>query len=358
MTNRLFGSASTPACAIAAVLVMTVPASVSAQSSVNVYGRVVAGVEHIDKVRDPASGRVESLTRTASNQWGTSMLGFKGTEDLGDGLNAYFLLESGFGSTTGRTNAPAFFNRRAYVGLGSKEWGRLQFGKNLFNTNDVWYLDPTGQQFISSATLVRGRSWVGADNVIEYTTPSWGGFTANAQLSLGEQAGNHRKLRAEGLSLAYVHEGLELRGIHTVRRDANGLFSDVYNYSKQTVAGGTYRLGASKLFAAVEHITAGAAPANAPTRLRHAWLGVRHDVTPALTLIGAGYHVSANRGHGKAVVLMAGADYALSKRSFLYASVGGVNNSGAANYAADVSANGPGPGAGQRAVYAGMGHSF
>lgn len=343
----------------AAVLAVAsgVPAVAQAQSSVTLYGRVVAGVEHIDKIADPATGRTGSLTRAADNQWGTSMLGFKGTEDLGDGLKAVFRLEGGFSGTKG-TGGDVFFNRRTFVGLSSPTWGTVQAGKNLLNSNDVWFLDPTGQQFMSSATLVRGRSWQGANNVLEYTTPTWGGFTLNGQLALGEQAASAQRLRSEGVSAAYAAGDLELRAIYTSRRDGEGRYSDAYSFSKETIVGGTYTLGAAKLFAAVDNISAPDAASGAPSKLRHGWMGVRYQVTPLLTLIGAGYHVSANRGNGKATLLMVGADYYLSKRTFLYASLGGVSNSGAANYAADVTVNGPGAGGSQRAVYAGFGHSF
>ncbi|MFX7739610.1 porin, partial [Acinetobacter baumannii] len=99
--------------------------------------------------------------------------GFKGTEDLGGGTNAFFLLESGFNSTKGSFNGSdtssgtALFNRRSYVGLSSATAGSVKFGKNLFINNDVWYLDPTGQQAIGTSTLVNGRNWPGASNIIE-----------------------------------------------------------------------------------------------------------------------------------------------------------------------------------------------
>ena len=68
--------------------------------------------------------------------------------------------------------------------------------------------------------------------------------------------------------------------------------------------------------------------------------------------------MNTDRVDGKATLLMLGADYYLSKRTFLYASLGGVNNSGTGNFAADVTVGGPGVGASQKAVYVGMGHSF
>lgn len=345
--------------AVAATLAAAgaMPHLAQAQSSVTLYGRVVAGVEHVDKIADPVTGSTASLTRAADNQWGTSMIGFKGNEDLGGGLTAVFKLEGGFSGTKGATG-DAFFNRRTFVGLSSPSWGTVLAGKNLLNSNDVWFLDPTGQQFMSSATLVRGRSWQGANNMVEYTTPNWGGFTVNAQVALGEQPASAKQLRSEGLSAAYVAGDLELRAIHTSRRDGNGRHSDAYSFSKETIVGGTYTVGPAKLFAAVDSISAPDAAAGAPTKLRHGWLGVRYQVAPLLTLIGAGYHVNANRGNGKATLLMVGADYYLSKRTFMYASLGGVSNSASANYAADVTVNGPGAGGSQRAIYAGFGHSF
>ncbi|MFV8642996.1 porin, partial [Ralstonia pseudosolanacearum] len=59
-----------------------------------------------------------------------------------------------------------------------------------------------------------------------------------------------------------------------------------------------------------------------------------------------------------ATLAMLGVDYYLSKRTFLYASLGGVSNGANADYAADVTAAGPGVGKSQRVVYVGMGHSF
>lgn len=345
------------AAAAAVAAAGALPSLAQAQSAVTLYGRVVAGVEYINKIADPQTGQTNSLTRAADNQWGTSMIGFRGKEDLGGGLSAVFNLEGGFSATKGTTGT-AFFNRRSLVGLSSASWGTLMVGKNLFNSNDVWNIDPTGQQFMSSSTLVRGRNWPGVNNLIEYTTPNFGGFTANLQVGLGEQPGSNKKLRNEGLSLAYAANDLELRAMFNNRHDANGNYSDAYAFSKEAILGGTYRIGAAKLFAAYDYITAPDAAAGAPSKLKHGWLGVRYDVTPALTLIGAGYHVSANRGNGNATLLMVGADYYLSKRTFLYASLGGVNNSSTANYAADVTVNGPGAGASQRAMYVGMGHSF
>jgi predicted porin len=134
--------------------------------------------------------------------------------------------------------------------------------------------------------------------------------------------------------------------------------NDVYNFSKETIVGGTYRFGPAKVFAAYDRITAPDAATTAASKLDHSWVGVRYDVSPALTLIGAGFHVKADRVDGKANLLMAGAEYALSKRTLLYASVGGVSNSGGGQFEAEIYAGNPRVNGSQRTVYAGIAHSF
>ncbi|WP_316885923.1 porin, partial [Ralstonia flatus] len=204
-----------------------------AQTNVTLYGRVASGIDYQNNVAPTATSPGGSLWRAADNQWGTSMFGFMGKEDLGGGLQAVFRLESGFGAAQGKTNGDALFNRRSYVGLSSPTWGTLTAGKNLFISNDVWFLDPTGQQFIGSATLVRGRNWPGANNIVEYQSPTWGGFQIGLQTGLGEQPGSFTNSRRDGVSAVYTAGPLEVRAIYDVIRDGNGKFSDIFNFSKE-----------------------------------------------------------------------------------------------------------------------------
>jgi predicted porin len=165
--------------------------------------------------------------------------GLRGSEDLGGGLKGIFKIESGFGATKGRTNGDALFNRRAYVGLQDNAWGTLTLGKNQPIADALWALDPTGQQFIGSATLVRGRNWQGNNNMVMYETPKWGGFSAQVLTSLGEQAGSFSKLRKDAVALTYTAPSFELRAIYDVARDGNGKYSDIFNTSKELTLGGT-----------------------------------------------------------------------------------------------------------------------
>ncbi|SFI47002.1 Outer membrane protein (porin), partial [Collimonas sp. OK307] len=298
-----------------------------AQTSVTIYGRVDAGVDYQTNValkdaKGNLTGQTGSKLGASGNQWGTSMIGFKGTEDLGGGLGAFFLLESGFDATNGSTNGSALFNRRSYVGLNGSA-GSIKFGKNLFIVNDVWNLDPTGQQFMSTQNLVKGRNWPGANNVIEYQTPTWGGFNATVQTSLGEQAGSTKNGRSDGISLVYTTGGLELRAIYDVIRDANGRYTDVYTASKDLIVGGTFTVDQLKMFAGYENVSApDTASPSAPDKINHYWIGANYVLTPAWTLIGAAFHAKLNHDAGSASLFMVGANYNLSKRTLLYAAVG------------------------------------
>lgn len=343
-------------------------AQAQAQSSVTIYGRVVAGVDVVSNAVD-ASGANGTRWRAASNQWGTSMIGFKGTEDLGSGLNAFFLLESGFGATTGATNGTALFNRRSYVGLAGKA-GSIKVGKNLFINNDVWYLDPTGQQWIGTASLVKGRNWPGANNVIEYQTPDFGGFTATFQTALGEKAGSTTSSRKDGVSLAYINNGLELRAIYDLVRDANGKYGsvssdgtgapgNVFDTSKELILGGTYRIDKLKLYVGYENLRAPDVAAGSPDKVNHYWIGANYDVSPQLTLIGSVFRANVNNNGGSANLFMVGANYNLSKRTLLYVGAGTVRNNGNANFALEAGDSfGPGAGKSQNGGYFGVAHSF
>ncbi|WP_051156629.1 porin [Herbaspirillum huttiense] len=340
-------------CALA--LMGAFSAQAQAQSSVTIYGRVVAGVDFQTNAGTNGQG---SKWSAANNQWGTSMIGFKGTEDLGGGTNAFFLLESGFNSTTGKTNGPELFNRRSYVGLNGSA-GSIKIGKNLFINNDVWYLDPTGQQWIGTANLVKGRNWGGASNIIEYQTPTWGGFNATFQTSLGEKAGSTTKGRKDGVSLAYQKKGLELRAIYDVVRDANGNYDDLWKHSKELILGGTYKFDKLKMFVGYENLKAPDVAAGTPDTVNHYWVGANYQISPALTLMGSVFHVNVNNNGGSANLYMVGANYNLSKRTLLYVGAGTVRNKGNATFSLEADQAGPPlAGQGQNGGYVGIAHSF
>jgi len=100
-----------------------------AQSSVTVYG--ILDVGYIGgNVRGTSATNGSSQKGTYSNigssAESTSRLGFKGTEDLGGGLSAFFTLETALQPTN--ATASTFNNRQTFVGLQDKKIGAISFG--------------------------------------------------------------------------------------------------------------------------------------------------------------------------------------------------------------------------------------
>ena len=112
-----------------ALAVLAASGAAMAQSSVTLYGVADAGVTYLNGA-DNWSGV------TSGNNL-TSRLGFRGTEDLGGGLKANFVLEGGFNldngdGASGYAGAKAGegfqFKRRSTVGL-SGGFGEVRMGR-------------------------------------------------------------------------------------------------------------------------------------------------------------------------------------------------------------------------------------
>ncbi|MBK8889435.1 MAG: porin [Dechloromonas sp.] len=173
-----------------------------AQTNVTIYGSVDYGYTY----RFDARG-VDSLTNGGRNfnkpgsasqlnggQLNGNRLGFKGTEDLGNGLKAVFLFEQGWqGDTGAAASSTSTFNRQAYVGLsgnfGTVVGGRLYTPHYTF----VSGLDPFGAGMMGSyrnvyspVGSVTGDNLmdpVRVNNALAYMSPSWGGFQLTAAFS-------------------------------------------------------------------------------------------------------------------------------------------------------------------------------
>lgn len=103
-------------------------ASVAQAQSVTIYGRLDNGIRYIS---DTAGG--ESLTDLANGGMLPSIWGFRGSEDLGNGMKAVFNLEGDFDGGTGGsrglgTISSGIFGRQANVGL-SGSFGTVLLGR-------------------------------------------------------------------------------------------------------------------------------------------------------------------------------------------------------------------------------------
>lgn len=359
------------------LLIAAAPSAVLAQTSVSLYGRVDGGVEYLNHLSAP--GGSATRWRAEGGDWGTSMLGLKGAEDLGGGLSAVFNLETGFQVMNGTTGGDRLFSRRAYVGLNSGRWGQLQAGRNLFIDSDgVWEFDPFVQQAFSSASLVRGRNWQQTNNNIEYHSPVIGGFDVQAQYAFGNQArgfnygASDEFGRSDGIMVTYHSPLFDVRGLYDELRDSNGRFSNIFASSREYFVGANVKLSQLKIQGAYTHYAAPDTPAGLAYRADHYWLGASYLANPQWSITAGGYYVKVGDGggdaahdpSGHAMMYVLGTTYNLSKRTFLYGTVAYVRNGGNSNFSLlatprDANPNtSPPTGESQTGAYIGMMHAF
>ena len=171
----------------------------SAQSSVTVYGTLDVNGRY---VKNDGSAKRVSLSQDGLNQ---SQLGFRGIEDLGDGLKAGFVLLSTINPDTGSTNGK-FWNRRSTVSLFSNA-GEIRLGRDWVPTfwNNALF-DAFGASGIGNsfnvwqvqalyATSPAFGNFARADNSIGYFLPGGlGGVYGQAMVAASEGASNQGRV--------------------------------------------------------------------------------------------------------------------------------------------------------------------
>ncbi len=129
---------------IATAALAMVAGTAQAQSSVTVYGVIDMGyssVEHKSDAATPVTTTSKGFNSpngsTAFNNSGeaaSSRLGFRGSEDLGGGLKANFVIESGMSQNTVFTLG----NRAYWAGIESKDMGEVRIGRQDSLIRSVW----------------------------------------------------------------------------------------------------------------------------------------------------------------------------------------------------------------------------
>lgn len=160
------------------------------QSSVTIFGTVDLNATY---------SKAGDRSAKALDQGGyliPSRIGFRGTEDLGDGLFAGFWLESAVLPDTGSIQGN-FFGRRSTLSLGSRTLGELRIGRDYVPTFwNISSFSPFGTVGVAgSANIIEGwplgigagRTLTRASNSIEYFLPSGlGGLYGQAMVAASE----------------------------------------------------------------------------------------------------------------------------------------------------------------------------
>ncbi len=189
--------------AVAVAGALAAPATVLAQ--VQIYGRANLGFDNYSATGATAANQdFKARNRVFDN---SSRLGFRGTEDLGGGLRAVFVIESGVnidtgnqggqaGATCGAANCNAstgfLASRDSYVGL-EGNWGRVTFGRqSIYWVNGV--IAQSGANYINvdvATTGAIGRviaPTARTSNVMAYNSPTVNGFNATVSYAPNSEA--------------------------------------------------------------------------------------------------------------------------------------------------------------------------
>jgi len=213
---------------LAATLALgTVTAPAFAQSGLQIYGSVDAGVDFISN----AGG--SHMTAMNTGRRSPDRFGFRGLEDLGGGLGAFFRLENGFNLDTGVPTKPdVFFNRYSLVGLQQSGVGSASLG----HMPDFMYeyLAPLSNAVPGlSASFNPGNldnlaNQFQFDNAVKVETAEFAGFQAGAMYGMGEtpnhDAANDRRALGAQYSNGPLRVGAAYSLIHGRTVDVRGLF--------------------------------------------------------------------------------------------------------------------------------------
>ena len=301
-----------------ALAVLASTGAAMAQSSVTLYG--IADINLQSKTQ-------HNLRTTALESGGVSgsRWGIKGSEDLGGGLKANFVLESGFDISTGKqSTAGSLFNRQSYVGF-SGGFGEVQLGNSFTPLDDIHgaanavfdsILSPTAGSTYSYKLQAGYTS--NPLNQIKYLSPSFGGFSGAVSYALGENKTATTSARnVVSLNIQYAAGPLYVG--YGYENDKKYVTPGVA--TKHNLINATYDLGVAKLLASYRDVKN---TDQGDDKEKTAQIGVDVPVGASL-IVSAGYAHSVAENVGlvdrKTNGFAVGASYSLSKRTSVYTGV-------------------------------------
>lgn len=296
-----------------------------AQSSVTLYGIVDAGINSVSNGATRTTG-IDSGLQSGSR------FGLKGTESLGNGLSANFVLETGINVDTGgfaQTNTA--FGRQAYVGLNSDSLGSVRLGLQYTPLRQaVDAIDPFNIGLAGNAlkTLGGGGYQERVKNAVTYSTPSWAGFSGQVAYGFGETAGNSSANRTSGFGVNYDMGNAAVRLAYNKTNTNVPLLTNTD--ARDTFLGGTYDFGFVKAHAAYADRKLDNNLLATTTKSRNYLLGA--SVPLGAHNIMASYirNDVRNIGSSNSNQYAIGYTYTMSKRTNLYSSYGRYTNDGLA----------------------------
>jgi predicted porin len=320
---------------VAALMLM---AGVAQAQNVTVYGLLGAGVVSGSGFTSANS----DFTGFGEQLHSSNRLGFKGVEDLGDGMTAKFNLESnlslrtggiGKDSGSGGAGSTTVFDREANVALAGS-FGQIQLGRGknfLYNVLDEF--DSRGnwnfgglKPIARYAGFYSGSGVSRFDNMVRYTSPSFGGLVVDGSYSFGNQLNDTTskssyniggKYTAGPVEVAYTHEEVRLTNANVDEKI--DLVAAKYNVTDALLVNAGYVITNNPN--TLTAFRASSSKADGKTDARTWFAGAKYKVTDRVSVNGGYYNVQDQVTAGKDDVKMyaVGAVYAFSKRTEVFA---------------------------------------
>ncbi|MGF6735070.1 GBP family porin [Paraburkholderia youngii] len=343
-----------------------------AQSSVTMYGELDTGLAWLNNVGGHAQ------YKATSGLIDGSFWALQGSEDLGGGNKAIFMLERGFSIAAGEQ----FDDHPSYVGLSSDAWGTVTLGHQYDSVHD----------FFAPVTLTGGAGGTAfahpfdndnannsylARNSVKYTSPSFGGLTVGGMYALSNAAGQFANNRAYSLGISYQN-GPFNAGAAWLQASGRGATSsgaydavivpggarrtfDAFAQTQNTYgAGANYAIGDLTLGAAwsrstfsglVDADTGNPAPS---AQFNNYEVNAQYQLMPTLSLAGMYNYTKGSNQHWHQAGLQAA--YLLSRRTDAYVET--VYQRASTDAPAVINSAGPSSGRNQLLIGAGIRHRF
>jgi GBP family porin len=196
---------------IAACIMGAFAISAHAQSSVTLYGTLDAGLVYSNNQLG------HSNWQQASGSVSNTYFGLRGSEDLGGGLHAIFTLENGFNLNNGRfTQSNTLFNRQAYVGLKSDQFGTLTLGRQYDSVVD--YLAPLSEAGAGYGNNLAAHPFdndnldnsFSIQNAVKYESANYAGLHFGGLYGFSNAAGQFSNNRAFSAGASYSNGPLNV----------------------------------------------------------------------------------------------------------------------------------------------------
>jgi general bacterial porin, GBP family len=322
-----------------------------AQSSVTLYGTLDAGLVYSNNQGGHSNWQQGSGTVS------DTYFGLRGSEDLGGGLHAIFTLEDGFNLNNGQfTENNTMFNRQAFVGLQSDQFGTLTLGRQYDSVVD--YLGPLSEASSGYGNNLAAHPFdndnldnsFSIKNAVKYQSANYSGLRFGGLYGFSNDAGQFSNNRAWSAGASYNNGPLNVAAAYlqlnnslTNANPGGAVSAGAGNNANLTAelqrtygVGANYAYGPAtvgllythtqddNVIAGAQNGTAFTIPTGMNLHLDNYEINGKYALTPALNLAAAytftDGRVTGSEGTGdpKWHTVSLQADYSLSKRTDVY----------------------------------------